>query len=196
MSLDQTIVITNDEQEAKWLTPTGRIKRTAPTEAKTAVFIYRAKKIHGNKYDYSLSVYGKTNKDKVTVICPEHGVFLATPHDHVGKGHGCKRCSTPKADVLYVWRVDRTNIIKVGVTSYKRYLDRVTEVAYSNRVTPVVMYIQHTPDAEHKEKNIIESLREFRYTGFTGKGKTEFFELPDNKLTELLLELHSLTGGD
>lgn len=55
------------------------------------VFIRRAKKKHGDKYDYSLGVY-KTCKTKLQIICPQHGMFLQTPSDHLN-GYGCPRCS-------------------------------------------------------------------------------------------------------
>jgi len=57
----------------------------------TKLFIEDAKKIHGDKYDYSLVDYIKT-KIKVKIICSEHGVFEQTPNNHL-QGQGCKKCS-------------------------------------------------------------------------------------------------------
>lgn len=37
-------------------------------------FIEKAKKVHGNKYDYSKVDY-VNNRTKVCIICPEHGKF-------------------------------------------------------------------------------------------------------------------------
>jgi len=53
-------------------------------------FIAKAVAIHGVKYDYSKVVYKHNNK-KVLIICPKHGVFKQTPHDHI-QGRGCFRC--------------------------------------------------------------------------------------------------------
>ncbi len=47
--------------------------------------------IHGNKYDYSLVKIG-FYKDKVTIICPEHGEFKQSPKVHLN-GSGCPKCS-------------------------------------------------------------------------------------------------------
>lgn len=58
---------------------------------KTINFIEKAKKVHGDKYDYSKVEY-KTNKDKVCIICPEHGEFWQTPHNHL-QNHGCPKCA-------------------------------------------------------------------------------------------------------
>ena len=37
-------------------------------------FIYKAKLIHGNKYDYSKTEYINAHT-KVCITCPEHGEF-------------------------------------------------------------------------------------------------------------------------
>ena len=57
----------------------------------TDEFIIRAKDIHGNKYDYSKSVYINA-ATKVCIICPEHGEFWQLPNNHL-KGCGCPKCS-------------------------------------------------------------------------------------------------------
>lgn len=57
---------------------------------KTELFIEKAKKIHGDKYDYSKVEY-VNNRTKVCVICPKHGEFFITPHNHL-KGRGCQIC--------------------------------------------------------------------------------------------------------
>ena len=54
-------------------------------------FILKAKKVHGDKYDYSKVEY-INNKTKVCIICPEHGEFWQDPHNHL-KGKGCPECA-------------------------------------------------------------------------------------------------------
>jgi len=53
-------------------------------------FITEARKIHNNRYDYSKVEY-KGSKEKVCVICPEHGEFWQTPNAHL-RGAGCPYC--------------------------------------------------------------------------------------------------------
>ena len=53
-------------------------------------FISRVKKIYGNKYDFSKSIY-KTSKEKIKVICNKHGEFSTTPST-LFRGSGCKKC--------------------------------------------------------------------------------------------------------
>lgn len=66
-------------------------KQTMPIEE----FISKAKKVHGDKYDYSKAKYGKNNEEKICIICPEHGEFWQTPADHL-KGNGCSKCGRIK----------------------------------------------------------------------------------------------------
>ena len=56
----------------------------------TKEFIDKAKKIHGEKYDYSKVVYINP-KEKVCIICPKHGEFLQKPYNHLN-GQGCGKC--------------------------------------------------------------------------------------------------------
>ena len=57
-------------------------------------FIRKAKRIHGDKYDYSEVKY-EISSEKVTIICPEHGKFEQSPLRHI-KGHGCHECGKQK----------------------------------------------------------------------------------------------------
>ena len=59
---------------------------------KTNEFILRAKKIHGDKYDYSKSEY-KTTDTPLCIICPKHGEFWQAPHNHIWQMQGCPKCS-------------------------------------------------------------------------------------------------------
>ncbi len=64
---------------------------------KTEIFIEKAIKIHGDRYDYSLVEYVKSNL-KVKIICKEHGEFDKIVSSHL-KGEGCPICSNSKMDV-------------------------------------------------------------------------------------------------
>ena len=54
-------------------------------------FIEKARKVHGDKYDYKKVEY-INNRIKVCIICPEHGEFWQTPHNHLN-GQGCSECA-------------------------------------------------------------------------------------------------------
>ena len=57
-------------------------------------WIAEARKVHGNKYDYSKAYY-VNSRTKVCIICPEHGEFWQTPHKHL-QGRGCSTCGVIK----------------------------------------------------------------------------------------------------
>lgn len=57
----------------------------------TEQFIERSKLIHGDKYDYSKTIYNKA-LDKLTIICQKHGEFKQLPIHH-WRGVGCPKCS-------------------------------------------------------------------------------------------------------
>lgn len=54
-------------------------------------FIKRATEIHGNYYIYT-NLNFTTMENKVSIICPHHGVFEQKADNHV-HGHGCKKCN-------------------------------------------------------------------------------------------------------
>lgn len=56
----------------------------------TEEFIEKAKVIHGDKYDYSLVDYINA-KTRISIICPEHGVFEQRPDNYL-EGNGCPLC--------------------------------------------------------------------------------------------------------
>ncbi|VVC05900.1 Uncharacterised protein [uncultured archaeon] len=57
----------------------------------TEEFIQKARKVHGDVYDYSLVRYIDAYT-KVSIICKKHGIFTQTPKSHL-HGSGCRFCS-------------------------------------------------------------------------------------------------------
>jgi ribosomal protein S17E len=56
-------------------------------------FIKRANKKHDSKYDYSLVKEFKNVREKVEIICPDHGIFKQKINNHMTQGDGCPACS-------------------------------------------------------------------------------------------------------
>lgn len=54
------------------------------------VFLRRAEKVHKGKFTYPNLTF-KYAKDKITVVCPEHGEFFPTVDNHLN-GTGCPSC--------------------------------------------------------------------------------------------------------
>lgn len=53
-------------------------------------FLTACKQQHGEKYDYSATVYIKSD-EPVVIDCRIHGSFLQTPYHHI-QGSGCRKC--------------------------------------------------------------------------------------------------------
>jgi very-short-patch-repair endonuclease len=81
------------------------------------IFIVKAKKIHGELYDYSLAEYKRSNQ-KVKIICKEHGVFDQTSNSHL-TGSGCPKCRTSKGELRVEEYLTLHNIIFVTQKRFK-----------------------------------------------------------------------------
>lgn len=57
----------------------------------TKKFIEKAIETHGNKYDYSKTVY-VNKRNNVIITCPIHGDFIQNPHNHIFQKQGCPDC--------------------------------------------------------------------------------------------------------
>lgn len=75
------------------------------------IFVKKARKAHGRKYNYTVSVY-KNSRTKMLIVCKDHGKFYQTPHDHLS-GNGCPECvnivSKPEVDFLNYCGILRRN---------------------------------------------------------------------------------------
>jgi hypothetical protein len=75
----------------------GKVRKT------TDEFIVDAKKIHGDVYDYTKSIYTHSHKP-IVITCKKHGDFEIIATNHI-KGHGCLTCSYYDTDIF----VDKSN---------------------------------------------------------------------------------------
>jgi uncharacterized protein with PIN domain len=90
----------------------GIIKRNKSLESNTQEFIEKAKKIHGDKYDYSLVDY-KNAKTPVIIKCKKHGEFQQMPNKHLSN-QGCPKCneSTGQKLVRGILQSNKINFIE------------------------------------------------------------------------------------
>jgi hypothetical protein len=66
----------------------------------TTEYIEQAKKIHGDKYDYTLVEYINT-RTKINIICKKHGVFQQRADLHL-TGSNCPNCLQSKKENLWL----------------------------------------------------------------------------------------------
>lgn len=87
--------------------PICRYEKSALSKThSTDWFIEKAKQVHGNKYDYSNSIYTKSS-EKIEIICHkkdefgnEHGSFWLTSENHLHKTYsqGCPKCARERTN--------------------------------------------------------------------------------------------------
>lgn len=95
----------------------------------TKSFLEKSEKIHGDKYDYSLSSCSKA-RDLVSIICKKHGVFeqIATLH---ATGYGCQKCANEglrlsSSDVLRRFAEVHGNKYSYGDLQYRIGMEKIT----------------------------------------------------------------------
>lgn len=116
----------------------GKEMKTNKLRGTIVDFVEKAKKIHGNKYDYSLVDY-KNGKTGVSIICPKHGIFIQTPHDHLG-GHGCRKCGRDEASKSHLKTISlrKEHFIKKAIQKHGNKYD-YSLVEYKNTNTEVII---------------------------------------------------------
>ena len=85
--------------------------------------LLRASNVHSSKYDYSEVVYVNMSSP-VIIICPTHGQFTQTLHNHISCRNGCPKCSHDKQRDRFLSRnpmKDDEVKAKVRDTNIERY---------------------------------------------------------------------------
>jgi hypothetical protein len=116
-------------------------------------FIQRARKKHGNRYDYSRVNFSNV-ESKVEIICSEHGVFFQRLMTHL-KGLGCDRCGRVATAMKLRHTVER-----FLEDAHRVHGDRYdySEVIYINALTKVrIVCPEHGP-FEQKPANHIRGI--------------------------------------
>lgn len=108
----------------------------------TEKFIEKSRLKHGDRYDYSKTVY-INQTTPVVIICPNHGEFLQRPNNHYS-GAGCPICSRNKKHTLESFTT-KANEIHNNKYNY-------SEVDYKNNKSKVTIIcsehgrFEQTPD--------------------------------------------------
>lgn len=97
----------------------GKLKNHTSTRKTTSKFIEEAKKIHGDKYDYSKVKYENTHS-KVCLICKVegHGEFEQEPNSHL-RGSGCPKCFG-KTNLSTEKFIEKARIVHVSKYDYSK----------------------------------------------------------------------------
>ncbi len=180
----------------------------------TEVFITRAKTVHEDRYDYTLTNY-INDTTKVQIICKLHGVFMQAPGHHVHKKQGCPKCKHEAAkqrcknniggyneftigDELgwfYFVRVDNPvdQFVKIGITK-QEVTKRLKGIGGSNGYDVIIACYGPLLKLYQIEQAILQSLTHIRYHirpqhRAAKIGWTECFKLKDEHLVRNAVHL-------
>lgn len=109
-------------------------------------FIAKAKKVHGDKYDYSLVTGDISSHRKVAIICPEHGVFEQTPTGHLS-GKGCLKCTVKKRA--------KTNLKRYGVKNVMSLPETLDKIKATIQMRYGVDYAMQSSELSEKQQNVV-----------------------------------------
>ena len=99
-----------------------------PLKKSQQEFLEEIRIIHGDRYDVSHAVY-VNSRTKVTVVCPDHGVFYKTPQDLLVSRQGCPECS---GRIKWTWDrfVEKARKIHSGKYAYPNQKFTTTAAKY------------------------------------------------------------------
>ena len=157
----------------------GCPKCVTNTKLSNEEFIQKAKIVHGDKYDYSLTKY-KNALTNVDIICKKHGKFRQTPHSHLS-GRGCPFCKSSHMETE-IRNYLKTNNIIYEEQKHFEWLGKQT----------VDFYLPN-----HNVVIECQGIQHFEPTDFAGKGKMWSNEglvncVERDKLKKHLLNEHNI----
>ncbi|HUH57902.1 MAG TPA: GIY-YIG nuclease family protein [Pseudomonadales bacterium] len=150
-------------------------------------FIERSRDKHGDRYDYSKTVYAHSQK-RVIVTCKEHGDFEQTPNHHL-KGRGCPSCPARRDQPTNLYLMHNgLGKVKVGYS-----IDTDRRISQLNKDAPFkaelleTWTLTDTPTALKIESKVHRKLAKY-HAGLSGfDGASEWFNAsPDTARKHIL----------
>jgi len=165
----------------------GIIRRAFKQRLTNEEFIEKAKKIHGDKYDYSKVDY-QTSGHKITLICPKHKDFELEASSHL-QGCGCQRCGIESRAEF--WRLDVNDIIRRANQIHNNSYDYSLMEYKNNRIH--VKIICHKQFRDGREHGIFEQSIHMHLDYKTGCPRCNFRRYSKVQI-EWLENIMSFTG--
>ena len=143
-------------------------------------FIIKAKQVHGDVYDYSLSVYEGSTKH-ILIVCPVHGNFYKTPSKHL-LGQGCPNCSkVNKKDTLedFILKANKlhNNFYNYDKSIYTKSKDSINIVCKEHGEFSIIasnhLQGQGCPDCNNRLENFIKNSRKI-HNNFYNYSKVKY----------------------
>lgn len=155
-------------------------KRASDVRTNTHEYnLKRAREVHGSKYEYGF--LGVSNNTKVSITCPDHGLFMQKLNNHIGGGKGCIYCGRETNPAfnrsafaqypvyyLYVMHLhgDSEDFLKIGISHNPEHRAKIitgrTDTPYSAKI--LYTYQTDGVSAWDLEDILHKEFKEFSYT--------------------------------
>lgn len=151
----------------------------------TEDYIEKATEVHGNRYDYSDTVY-KTSREKITIKCYTHGKWECNPRDHLN-GNGCPTCwKTNRSDIRTKSTeqfITEANIVHNNKYKYPNTIYKRTNIKVKIEC-PIHGEFEQSPNMHLSHKNGCPECKRdtLKANGGTGWSRSDFIERCKNKL--------------
>jgi Zn finger protein HypA/HybF involved in hydrogenase expression len=150
-------------------------------------FIDRAKRIHGEHYDYSEIIEFKNAHTKVPIICNKgHGIFLQTVSNHIYNKFGCPTCGNEVTGEKR--KLPQDEFISRSKTLYGERFD-YNSVVYDGYYKPVKIYCkEHDNLFEQQPANHLQGVG-CKYCIDKGYSRDKSGYLYINKITDGVIKV-------
>lgn len=153
-------------------------------------FIEKSNVIHNNKYDYKLVKEYKNNKQKVDIICKDHGVFTQKIDLHLF-GQGCPVCRESKGEKIIRNYLISNNIEYIRQKTfddckYKRKLP------FDFYLPDYDMCIEYNGRQHYEEVGVFGGIDELNKQIIKDKIKTDYCKINNIKLLSIKYDMNIL----
>ena len=131
------------------------------------LFLKKANNVHKNKYNYSFFIKYTNNKEKIKIICPEHGEFIQQINNHLN-GQGCPVCLESKGEKIIRNFLENN---KIKFEQYKKF----EKCKYKNILSFDFYLPEHNMCIEYDGEQHFNSI-----IYFGGNDKLEYTKKLDN----------------
>lgn len=169
-----------NHMQGKGCSSCGAVSSAIAQTLTTEEFILKARAAHGDKYDYSKSVYIGA-RTKVTITCPEHGDFEQVAGDHT-QGYGCPSCGTGGYDphktgyLYFLLDTETHSRIKIGISNDPKQRFQKLRRQTPFEFEPMEIIETYGEIAPQLEKLCHDALPSAGLTGFDGATEWMRFE--------------------
>ena len=143
--------------------------------------INKAKKIHGDLYDYSLINNYENMVKKEKIICKKHGVFYQSMGQHIYSKHGCPKCRESKGEKKIRLYLEEKKILYISQKKFKECKNK-RELPFDFYLPELNICIEYDGEQHYKSFEYFGGEEKFLQTLLNDIIKTEFCDNNNIKL--------------